>query len=155
MHGIERHRRDIDGLFAALGLRGDISKFEEMAAGVHPAQCALKRSLRSLRQNHVYETYRFVLKSDNAAVTVTGIILKPGIKAEYGYDKHIEIAYCIEGHATLTDLATGKDNEISAGTMWITQQGDTFAFSASEPTRLLCVFSPAFDSQETGFVGEQ
>ena len=48
-HGFERHRRDIDGRFAPLGLAGDIGKFEEMTAGMRPAQGARHCTLRSRR----------------------------------------------------------------------------------------------------------
>ncbi len=102
-----------------------------------------------------YETYRFLLESDHTGVTVTDIVLKPGIEAEYGYDKHIEIAYCIEGKATLTDLATRKVHDIQPGTLWVADKGARFLFTADEPTRLICVFNPAFLGHETGYAGDQ
>ena len=101
-----------------------------------------------------YETFRFLLEQDGTGVTVTDIVLKPGIEAEYGYDKHIEIAYCLEGHATLTDRH-GTAHEIVPGTMWVADKGTQFRFIAQEPTRLICVFSPAFTGSETGYAGDQ
>jgi L-ectoine synthase len=101
-----------------------------------------------------YETFRFLLDSDGTGVTVTDIVLKPGIEADYGYDRHIEIAYCLEGHATLTDQH-GTAEEIVPGTMWVAAKGSRFRFIAHLPTRLICVFNPAFTGRETGYAGDQ
>ncbi len=101
-----------------------------------------------------YETFRFLLDSDGTGVTVTDIVLKPGIEAEYGYDHHIEIAYCLEGRAKLWQEGT-EPQEIVPGTMWVASKGTRFKFIAFEPTRLICVFNPAFSGHETGYAGDQ
>ena len=106
-------------------------------------------------RNRAYETFRFLLASDGLGVTVTDIVLKPGVEAVYGYDNHVEIAYCIEGRAGIADLATGAEAEIVPGCLWIAGRGDRFRFLAAEPTRLVCVFSPPFEGGETGFAGDQ
>jgi L-ectoine synthase len=106
-------------------------------------------------KNDVYETYRFLLKPDAAEVTVTDIVLKPGIEATYGYESHIEIAYCIEGKALLTDKASGVAHVIEPGTMWVASKGTDFIFRAEVPTRLICVFHPAFLGEETGFAKDK
>ncbi|MBY0518872.1 MAG: ectoine synthase [Sphingomonas sp.] len=105
--------------------------------------------------NDTYETYRFLLASDQLGVTVTDIVLKPGVDAVYGYDHHIEIAYCIEGEAIIRDHAGGPERIIAPGTMWIANKGDRFSFVANQPTRLICVFTPPFEGSETGFAGDQ
>jgi L-ectoine synthase len=102
-------------------------------------------------RNETYETYRFLLSTDGVGVTITDIVLAPGIEATYGYDDHIEMAYCIKGDAILTDIATGTAHPIKPGTMWIARRGETFRFLAMQPTRLICVFNPAFEGHETGF----
>jgi L-ectoine synthase len=109
---------------------------------------------RHVRNEH-YETFRFLLEADRADVTVTDIVLAPGIEATYGYDQHIEIAYCLEGAAQLSDEATGAKHEILPGTMWVASRGSRFRFRATTATRLICVFSPAFTGHETGFAGDQ
>lgn len=105
-------------------------------------------------RTHAYETHRFLLRSDGAGVTVTDIVLSPGIEETYGYDENIEVAYCIEGHAKLTDLATNVTTQISPGALWVANKGDRFRFVASVPTRLICVFTPPFDGGETGFAAD-
>lgn len=106
-------------------------------------------------RSDTYETYRFLLASDGTGVTVTDIVLRPGVEATYGYDSHVEIAYCIEGRARITDLATGDELAVEPGTLWIAERGDRFRFVADEPTRLVCVFTPPFTGTETGFAGDQ
>ena len=100
-----------------------------------------------------YETHRFLLASDAAGATVTDIILRPGREETYGYDAHVEIAYCLEGAATLTD-ASGVAHAIAPGTMWVARPGERFRFVAQAPTRLICVFTPPLEGGETGFASD-
>jgi L-ectoine synthase len=88
-------------------------------------------------------------------VTVTDIVLAPGIEEVYGYEHHIEIAYCLEGSAEIVDEKTGAHFQIDAGTMWIAKKGSRFRFRARIPTRCICVFTPPFEGGETGFAGDQ
>lgn len=104
---------------------------------------------------HAYETTRFLLREDDAGVTLTDIVIAPGVEETYGYDAHIEVAYCIEGRATLTDLSSGEAHSIEPGTLWAARQGERFRFIAHEPTRLICAFTPPFGGAETGFAGDQ
>lgn len=106
-------------------------------------------------RNDAYETTRFLLASDGIGVTVTDIVLAPGVEATYGYDEHVEIAYCIEGEAVVVDQRTGASTQVRPGTLWVAERGERFSFQASEATRLVCVFTPPFRGHETGFVGDQ
>jgi L-ectoine synthase len=106
-------------------------------------------------RNDTYETTRFLMQRDGLGVTITDILLAPGIAADYGYDGHVEMAYCIEGRARLSDHETGKVHEILPGTMWVAERGDRFSFVADVPTRLICVFTPPFEGGESGFAGDQ
>jgi len=99
--------------------------------------------------NNVYETTRFLLAEDGAGVT--DIVLAPGVRQVYGYAHNTEIAYCIEGEATLTDSANGSEHAIVPGTMWVACPGEQFEFEAAAATRLICVFTPALEGGETGF----
>lgn len=84
-------------------------------------------------RNETYETYRFLLASDDAEVTLTDIVLAPDIEAVYGYEQYIEIAYCIEGNAELTDLSTGQVHSITSGTFMGCSTRRAVSFS-SKPT---------------------
>lgn len=105
--------------------------------------------------NSIYETHRFLLAEDGVGVTVTDIVLQPHIEAVYGYDNHIEIAYCLEGAAVIIDHSSGSETQIESGVMWVAEKGARFTFKASLPTRLICVFTPPFEGNETGFAGDQ
>ena len=104
--------------------------------------------------NETYETHRFLLAEDGLGVTVTDIMLQPDIEAVYGYDHHIEIAYCLEGEAIVRDHSTNTETQIVPGAMWVAEKGDRFSFIAKSPTRLICVFTPPFVGNETGFAGD-
>lgn len=106
-------------------------------------------------RNPIYETHRFLLEEDGLGLTLTDITLLPGIEQVYGYDSHVEIAYCIEGEAVIRDHAGGPDRRITPGTLWIADKGDRFTFVADIATRLICVFTPPFKGDETGFAGDQ
>ena len=106
-------------------------------------------------RNDAYETCRFLLADDGFGVTVTDITLTPGIEEIYGYDNHVEIAYCIEGEAYARELPDGERQHITPGTMWVAEKGCRFSFEALTPTRLICVFTPPFTGSETGFAGDQ
>jgi L-ectoine synthase len=98
---------------------------------------------------------RFLLESDGAGLTVTDITLTPGIEEVYGSNDRLEIAYCIAGRARLQELATDDWQDIQPGTLWMARAGQHFRFEALEPTRLICVFSPAFTGTETGFARDE
>jgi L-ectoine synthase len=106
-------------------------------------------------QREAYETYRFLLASDNIGLTLTDIVLVPGIEAIYGYNHHVEVAYYITGDATLTDVSTGVSQRILPGTLWVAPRSARFRFLAHVSTRLICVFRPPFIGHETGFAGDQ
>jgi L-ectoine synthase len=105
--------------------------------------------------NDTYETVRFLLADDGMGVTITDILLEPGVPATYGYEQHVEMAYCIAGEAVVVDLSTNRKEQIEAGTLWIAEPGSRFLFEASTPTRLICIFIPPFTGHETGFAGDQ
>jgi L-ectoine synthase len=112
----------------------------------------MQGSARHVR-NDVYETTRLLLAADDAGASVTDILLQPGIEAEYGYADRTEIAYCIEGEATLVD-PDGQTHAIAPGTMWVARPGERFRFEAAVPTRLICVFTPPLAGDETGFASD-
>lgn len=140
------------GVFV-LATRVPQQEYREMKVKIIRKQ-DLRGTPRHVR-NQAYESYRFLLASDRAGVTVTDIVLTPGVEEVYGYDTHTEIAYCIEGSATLTEVGTGHAHEVAPGTMWVAERGARIRFLAHLPTRLICVFSPPFQGKETGFAGNQ
>ncbi|WP_376088965.1 ectoine synthase [Roseomonas sp. CCTCC AB2023176] len=123
-----------------------------------PVRLITKAALQGTSRHVVHDTYettRFLLAEDGLGVTVTDIVLQPGVEATYGYDEHVEIAYCLEGRAVIHEVGSGRRLDVAAGSLWVAERGDRFTFLASEPTRLICVFTPPFRGHETGFAGDQ
>lgn len=103
--------------------------------------------------NDAYETTRLLLASDATGVSVTDIVLRPGKEEFYGYADRTEIAYCIEGEATITD-AEGQTHQVAPCTLWVAKPGERFGFLASKLTRLICVFTPPLTGDEMGFAAD-
>lgn len=101
-----------------------------------------------------YRTFRLLIAADGAPVSLTDIVLNPGIEDVYGYPDRTEVAYCIEGHATVHDLQNGRLEEIRPGKLWVAPPGSRFRFVAHEATRLICVFDPPLTGNESGLADE-
>ncbi len=100
-------------------------------------------------KNVNYRTLRLLLATDDVPVSLTDIVLNPGIEDIYGYADRTEIAYCIEGRATSRDLKTNVAQDIYPGVLWVAPNS-RFSFLAHEPTRLICVFYPPLEGNESG-----
>jgi L-ectoine synthase len=94
-----------------------------------------------------YTSTRFLLREDGIGLTLTDIYLNPGIDAVYHYPHHLEIAYCLEGKATLENLEDGIIHEVTPGFIWATTK-ERFRFKVLETVRLICVFNPALVGPE-------
>ncbi len=101
-----------------------------------------------------YRTVRLLLAGDPSPVSLTDITLEPGVEDVYGYPDRTEIAYCISGAAVVVDLETGTRAEIRPGVLWVAPPGSRFSFLASEATRLVCVFDPPLQGDETGLADQ-
>jgi hypothetical protein len=70
-----------------------------------------------------------------------------------GLDRHIVNETHEAYRFSLAD--DGVEQRVLPGLMWMASKADRFTFTASRPTRLICVFSPAFRGTETGFAGDR
>ena len=95
-----------------------------------------------------WQTTRLLLREDGAGLTVTDVTLKAGSDAIYGYKHHVEIGYCLEGEAEITELATGLVHKITPGTLFAAAKGERFRWRSEQPTRLITVFNPALVGPE-------
>ena len=98
-----------------------------------------------------YDTVRLLIAEDDATIGLTDITLHPGIPAVYGYDHHLEVVYCLEGSAEIDKLDDAPVEQITPGSVWIARPGERFRFIAHAPTRLICVFTPPLQGDETGY----
>lgn len=76
-------------------------------------------------------------------------ILYKGTRTEMHYKNHLEAVYCIEGHAKLTDLATGEVYELTPGSLYALNEHDHHVLEVIEDFRCVCVFNPALVGPET------
>ena len=95
-----------------------------------------------------WSTTRFLLREDGVGLTLTDVTVRQGSDAVYGYRHHVEVCYCLEGEATLEELATGRVHAVRPGTLWAAAKGERFRFRALAPTRLVSVFTPALVGPE-------
>ena len=96
----------------------------------------------------LWSTTRFLLREDGAGLTLTDVTIAKDDGHIYGYQHHSEVGYCLEGLATLEDLATGEIHDITPGSLWLAHKGERFRFVALETTRLITIFTPALVGPE-------
>jgi L-ectoine synthase len=92
---------------------------------------------------------RFLLRRDGVPFTITETTILPGMDEVLWYRNHIEACLCLEGEATLEDLATGEKHRIMPGTLYALDRHDRHRLTAETTVRLVCVFSPALTGGET------
>jgi L-ectoine synthase len=87
-------------------------------------------------------TVRYLLKADGMGYSMSESWVGPGHDAELCYKNHLEACYCIEGEATLVDLATGEIHEIGPGTVYALDKHDRHRMVIKTPMRVVSVFNP-------------
>lgn len=98
---------------------------------------------------HSGVSHRIILDEDNMGFSFTKTIVSPGKKVFQHYKNHLESCYCVSGHATLTNAATGEEHLITPDTTYILDLNDPHYFEAHEETTLMCVFNPPLIGRET------
>ncbi|WP_027343214.1 ectoine synthase [Hamadaea tsunoensis] len=98
---------------------------------------------------------RFLLAADGMGYTVTDTIVSAGTRSYLEYANHLEACYCIEGRGEVVDL-DGKVHEITPGTLYALDNHDAhyLCAAADEDLRLVCVFAPALQGDESHSLGE-
>lgn len=89
-----------------------------------------------------WSSYRLLHKDDGMGVTLTDAILEPGVNRPWWYKNHLEAVYCLEGEATLEDLATGRTYVIKPGTLYALDQHDRHRLTVTSRMRVICTFVP-------------
>ncbi len=95
-----------------------------------------------------WSTTRFLLREDGVGLTLTDITLHRAPPTVYGYRHHVEVGYCLAGHAWLEDLGNGTTHDIGPGTLWAAAKGERFRFEVVESVRLITIFVPALVGPE-------
>lgn len=109
----------------------------------------LKASGRYAEKQGLWSSARYLLKDDGVGFTLTQTTVAAGQGLEMEYKNHIEANLVIEGEGVVTDLATGKKHALQPGSMYTLDKHDRHHMQAISDMRLVCVFTPALNGQET------
>ncbi len=102
------------------------------------------RSISDARWNSV----RMLLADDRMGFSFHITTIEAGSEHTFHYKNHFESVYCISGHGSITDLATGETHEIRPGVMYALDKHDKHTLRCSEELVLACVFNPPVTGKE-------
>ena len=91
---------------------------------------------------------RLLLAEDGMGFSLNVTEIEPGLEIEMRYDHHLEAVYCVSGHGSIEDLATGEMHAISPGTIYALDQHDAHILRSVSKLELICVFHPALTGTE-------
>lgn len=93
------------------------------------------------------QSRRFLLATDGMGYSLTDTIVKANTESRLKYSNHMETCYCIEGEGELE--VDGVVYPLEPGTMYALDQNDDHYLRAKTTLRLLCVFSPPLQGNES------
>jgi L-ectoine synthase len=97
---------------------------------------------------------RFLTEADGLGYSITDTVVYAGTSSPIQYGNHLESCYCISGRGAV-ELANGERFEITEGTMYALEKHDAHYLIAEDvDLRLVCVFSPALNGDETHVLTE-
>ncbi len=91
---------------------------------------------------------RLLLRDDKMGFSLHDTLIHPGVPLHLHYKHHLEAVYCIEGKATIKDLATGEVHQLAPGTVYALDQHDEHILQAEVLSRFVCVFNPPLTGKE-------
>lgn len=95
-----------------------------------------------------WRSRRLLLAKDDMGFSVHDTVLYAGTVTEMHYQNHLEAVYCIEGHAEITDAATGETHELRPGSIYALDQHDRHTLRVIDDFRCVCVFNPPITGRE-------
>lgn len=105
-------------------------------------------------ERHVFsegwDSVRLLLKSDGMGFSFHITTIHAGAELTMHYKNHLESVYCIEGHGSIEDLATGETHQIRPGVVYALDQNDRHVLRAdpNEAMIMACVFNPPVTGDE-------
>lgn len=91
---------------------------------------------------------RLLLADDNMGFSLHDTLIHPGKPLHLHYQHHLEAVYCIEGKATIVNLADERKYQLRPGVVYALNNHDKHILTASEPSRFVCVFNPPVTGRE-------
>ncbi|MGV0793998.1 ectoine synthase [Mycolicibacterium sp. XJ1819] len=95
-----------------------------------------------------WRSKRIVLAGDGVGFSFHETTIETGAVCEFHYQHHVEAVWVVEGKGGLTDLETGRQYPLSAGTMYLLDGHERHKLTCDEQLRMFCVFNPPVTGQE-------
>ncbi|RAV13939.1 L-ectoine synthase [Mycolicibacterium sp. GF69] len=95
-----------------------------------------------------WRSKRIVLAGDGVGFSFHETTINANSVSEFHYRHHVEAVWVVEGSGTLTDLETGDQYPLQAGTMYLLDGHERHRVACDTQLRMLCVFNPPVTGQE-------
>ncbi len=95
-----------------------------------------------------WRSKRIVLADDGVGFSFHETTIQAGSVSEFHYKHHYEAVWLVEGKGTLTDLETGIEYPLAAGSMYLLNGHERHRIVCDEQMRMLCVFNPPVTGRE-------
>lgn len=106
-----------------------------------------KKEGRKIESNG-WDSVRLLLKEDKMGFSFHITTIYRDAELHMHYQNHLESVYCIYGHGSIEDLATGEIHAIEPGTIYILDNHDKHILRAEEDMQMACVFNPPLHGKE-------
>ncbi len=95
-----------------------------------------------------WRSKRIILAGDGVGFSFHETTIEVSSVNEFHYQHHVEAVWVLEGSGTLTNLETGEQHALRAGTMYLLNGHERHRIVCDEQLRMLCVFNPPVTGQE-------
>ena len=95
-----------------------------------------------------WRSKRIILAGDGVGFSFHETTIEAGSVNEFHYQHHVEAVWLVAGKGTLTDLDTGREYPLAAGTMYLLDGHERHRIVCEEQMRMLCVFNPPVTGRE-------
>lgn len=95
-----------------------------------------------------WKSRRFLIAADGYPFSVHETTVAAGTELRFNYENHSETVYCVDGKATVEDVAGGQVFPIEPGSFYTVDRGDDHILRIEKDTRFLCIFEPPLEGDE-------
>jgi len=95
-----------------------------------------------------WKSRRFLIAEDGLPFSVHETTVAAGTELRFCYENHSETVYCIEGRASVEDVAQNTILPIEPGTFYSVGIGDDHILRIEQTTKFLCIFEPPLKGRE-------
>ncbi|WP_422745220.1 ectoine synthase [Mycobacterium sp. WMMD1722] len=95
-----------------------------------------------------WRSKRIVLAGDGVGFSFHETTIDSGSVHEFHYRHHVEAVWVVDGAGILTNLETGEDHPLRAGTMYLLDGHERHRVTCYSQLRMLCVFNPPVAGDE-------